>query len=113
MPFPREFPACQPHRLYLSSLTFFCHGAIPFYIRARSALVKKCLFFGSNPLVAQKAYHAEYSMPSGCDLRAFPPSLRFLTSLANVNGASQRDLSLEFIGARHMSVCLAMPDPIP
>jgi hypothetical protein len=25
------------------------------------------LFFGPKPLVAQKAYHAEYSMPSGCD----------------------------------------------
>jgi hypothetical protein len=31
-------------------------------------LVVKCLFFSPKPLVAQKAYHAESWMPSGCDL---------------------------------------------
>jgi len=36
-------------------------------LSATSTLYDKCLFFGPKPLVAQKAYHAEYSMPSGCD----------------------------------------------
>jgi hypothetical protein len=38
------------------------------------------LFFGPKPLVAQKAYHAQYSMPSGCDSAAAQATHHFFVT---------------------------------
>jgi hypothetical protein len=72
------------------------------------------LFFGSNPLLSQKAYHAEYSMPSGCDRMTLREAAHFAcrnVRIVNARAAAQSDPVTE-LRAAWRQPCHAEPDPI-